>query len=78
MLNAITCVPVITNKRMYALIHIFSYIMKKYMAMYNDKKMCKGLLGYSKDVIDAKCSIIINVLFWAKGDSLFTWLGDLT
>ena len=42
---------------------IFGYVMKKYMAMYNDKKMCKGLLGYSKDVIDAKCSIIINVLF---------------
>ena len=78
MLNAITCVPVITNKRMYALIHIFSYVMKKYMAMYNDKEMCKSLLGYSKDIIDAKWSYIISVLFWAKGDTLFTWLGDLT
>ena len=63
---------------MYAFISIMSYVIKKYMAMYNDKKICKGLLGYSKVVIDAKCSIIINVLFWAKGDSLFTWLGDLT
>ena len=54
MLNTINCVPVITNKRKYALIRILSYVMKKYMAMYNNKKMCKSILGYSKGVMDAK------------------------
>ena len=77
-MNAVNCIPVITNKRKHALIGILSYVMKKYMAVYNNKKMCKSILGYSKGVMDAKWSYIISVLFLAKGDTLFTWLGDLT
>ena len=78
MLNVINCFPAITNKQKYALIRILSYVMKKYMAVYNNIKMCKSILGYSKGVMDAKWSDIISVLFWAKGDTLFTWLSDLT
>ena len=78
MLNAINCVPVITNKRKCALIRILSYVMKKYMAVYNNENMCNSILRYPKSVMDAKCSCIISFMLWAKGDRLFTWLGDLT
>ena len=61
MLNAINCVPVITNKRKYALMRILSYVMKKYMAVYNNKNMCNSILRYPKGVNDAKCSYIISV-----------------
>ena len=78
MLNAINCVPVITNKRKYALMRILSYVMKKYMAVYNNKNICNSIIIYPKGVNDAKYSYIISVWLWAKGDSLFTWLSDLT
>ena len=51
----------------------------KYFHLRCDNQItCNGIKDYPKSVTNANCSYGISVMFWAKGDSLSTWLGDFS
>ena len=51
----------------------------KYFHLRCDNQItCNGIKDYPKSVTNANCSYGISVMFWAKWDSLSTWLGDFS